>query len=425
MANRFDVIVVGAGPAGSSAAYTLANMGFKVLLLERGRVPGSKNMFGGKVHIAPLKDIYKDFEKSAPIHRWVVNEKVSLIYRDDMVSVEYRGGELKAFTTFLTQLSGWMANKAEESGATLLTEITVDGFYTENNVVKGVMVMDEVVKADIVIDAEGINRLLLERGGYTQKLSPDNVALGVKEVIKLSTEDINDYFNLNYNEGLAWILIGEVSGGIPGGAFIYTQEDAVSLGVVIHLNYAEKMIKDHVYKLVEGLRIHPLLKNYFERGTLIEYSAHLIPENFDRVRPASYCYDGLLISGDAAGFLLNLGYTYRGVDYAAYSGYLAAKAYEKAHGEGKYDKETLSYYEKLLYQSFIMRNLNKFKGVHGLMKNPRIFSLYPELITTFIYNVFSMEYDSKRLIEAFKEAKKGRVGWLTFIKDLISVVRSI
>jgi len=85
---RFDAIVIGAGPAGSTAAYQLAKMGYKTLLLERGRTPGSKNMFGGRVYLQPLKDIYDDFEKKAPIHRWVKKERISFIDNENTTTIE-------------------------------------------------------------------------------------------------------------------------------------------------------------------------------------------------------------------------------------------------------------------------------------------------------------------------------------------------
>ena len=49
MAESYDLIVVGAGPAGSAAALVAARAGLSVLLLERGPFPGAKNMYGGVV----------------------------------------------------------------------------------------------------------------------------------------------------------------------------------------------------------------------------------------------------------------------------------------------------------------------------------------------------------------------------------------
>jgi len=66
----------GAGPAGSSTAYTLAKKGFKVLVVERGGSPSSKNVFGGRVYADPLREIFPKFDKYAPIHRWVTKERI-------------------------------------------------------------------------------------------------------------------------------------------------------------------------------------------------------------------------------------------------------------------------------------------------------------------------------------------------------------
>ena len=72
MAKYFDVIIVGAGPAGSMAALKLARAGLKVVMLERGRYPGSKNMFGGVLHNTPvLNEMLPAFWEKAPLERHV------------------------------------------------------------------------------------------------------------------------------------------------------------------------------------------------------------------------------------------------------------------------------------------------------------------------------------------------------------------
>jgi len=422
---KYDAIIIGAGPAGSSAAYTLAKSGFKVLVVERGRVPGSKNMFGGRVYAAPLRKIFEEFDKSAPIHRWVKKEKISLIYGDEMVSIEYEDTDSTSFTTYLTDLAGWMAKQAESAGATIITEVRVDNLIIEDGWIKGIIAGNDKVYSDIVIDAEGINRLVLENAGIVPKLTPNKVALGVKEVIKLSKEDIDKIFGLEEGAGLAWILMGDITNGVPGGAFIYTNRDSVSLGLVILLSEAIMKIDEHISRYVEGLRLHPLLNKYFKDGRIMEYSAHLIPEDIKSLMPTKLVYNGLLITGDAAGLLLNLGYTYRGVDFASYSGYLAAKTYEKAHESGDYSERGLSIYINFLRDSFIMKNLNKFSNVHEMMLNKRVFEVYPSIMTETAKKIFNVEYESPKISEALKDARKDKVGLLTILLDLYRLYRRL
>ncbi len=422
---KFDAIVIGAGPAGSSAAYTLAKKGFKVLVVERGRAPGSKNMFGGRVYADPIREVFPDLDKSAPIHRWVTKERISLVSGGKMTSIEFEGGERVSFTTYLTELSSWMAKKVEEAGGIVLTEITVDNLVMENGRVRGIKVGNEEVLADVVIDAEGINRLLLERAGLVPKLSPSYTGLGVKEVIKLSKEDVERNFGLGDGEGMAWLFMGDVTGGLPGGAFLYTNKDSISLGMVVMLSSAVERVKEHISRYVERLRLHPLLEKYFRNGRIMEYSAHLVPEYVWPTIPHRLYGDGFLVVGDAAGLLLNLGYNFRGVDFASYSGYLAAQAVEKAHSMGDMSAKNLSIYQELLERSFILKQLRSFKDAPKMRENERLYGLYPYLVNEVADKLFHARYETPKLMDAFKDAKKGKIGWFTLIKDLYEVSRSI
>ncbi len=422
---KFDAIVVGAGPSGSAAAYTLARKGFKVLMVERGRIPGSKNVFGGRVYADPLREVFDGFDESAPIHRWVTKERISLVSGEAMTSLEFHEKKRTSFTAYLTELTNWMAKKVEEVGGIVLTEITVDELVIDRGKVTGIRVGDEKITSDVVIDAEGINRLLLERAGLVPKLELKHAGLGVKEVIKLSKKEIEDLFGLEEDEGLAWLMMGDITGGLPGGAFLYTNRDSVSLGIVVMLGEAVREVKDHISRYVEALRLHPLLEKYFRNGRIMEYSAHLVPEYTWPSLPHRLYADGLLVVGDAAGLLLNLGYNFRGVDYAAYSGYLAAKAVEKAHGMGGMTSENLSIYERLLEESFVMKQLGKFRNAPRMRENGRLYSAYPELINSVMDQLFHSPYEVPKIMEAFRRAREGRVGWLSVLKDLIEVVRSV
>ncbi|MEM0123079.1 MAG: FAD-dependent oxidoreductase [Conexivisphaerales archaeon] len=422
--NKFDVIVIGAGPAGSASAYYLATKGFKVLMLERGRSPGSKNVFGGRVYVAPLREIFSDFEKTAPIHRWVTRERMSFMYGNELVSLDYEGNDHKSFTTYLSQLVAWMALKAETAGVSIVNDITVTGLLKEGNKVIGIKSGNESVKADVVIDAEGVNRLVLESTGTVPPLKPSNVALGVKEVVKVNPEVLANEFGLGDGEGMAWSLMGDVTSGLPGGGFIYTNKDSVSIGLVMLLDNAISGANDEVYRYVERLKAHPKLNKYFKDSRIMEYSAHLIPEDVWSLRPPKLAYDGLLIAGDAAGFLLNLGYTYRGVDFAAYSGYLAGKAIEQAHELGGMSAINLAAYPKLLDQSFIMKNLKRFNGTNKLMHNRRLFTAYPAMMVSLMKRIYSLDYESQKIFNTvLASAKENGVGPFTLISDGIEVIR--
>jgi len=401
---KWDIVVVGAGPAGSAAAYTLAKAGFDVLVLERGRQPGYKELFGGRIYAEPLREIFGDELNKAPIHRWVKRERVSLVSGERIVSIDYQSTESTSFTAYLTQFAKWMASKAEEAGARVVEEITVDRIVYEDRRVRGVESGPDRVYADVVIDAEGVNRLLLERLGLVEKLKPSQVALGVKEIIKLGEDKVNERFGLSKGEGMAWLLMGEVTDYIPGGAFIYTNKDTVSIGVVVHLEHAMNMIKEHVHVLAEKLRLHPLLRKYWADGDVMEYGGHLTPEAGLSMVPKKLALPGLLITGDAAGLLLNIGYTIRGVDYAAYSGYLAAKAVVEAHRLGGFTGENLGVYEEMLRESFVYRDLSTKNGMGLLFRYPEMFRVLPSLAVGVAKNMFELGKETPSVMEAFMNA---------------------
>ena len=73
----FDAIVVGAGCAGSVAAYELAKAGKSVLVVERGNFAGAKNMTGGRIYPHSLKKVFPDFESEAPLERKITHERIA------------------------------------------------------------------------------------------------------------------------------------------------------------------------------------------------------------------------------------------------------------------------------------------------------------------------------------------------------------
>ena len=86
----FDVIVVGAGPAGAAAALEAARAGRSVCLLERGPYPGSKNMYGGVIYGRVLDTLIPNWWEEAPIQRWVTRRSTMMMAGDQAVTVDYR-----------------------------------------------------------------------------------------------------------------------------------------------------------------------------------------------------------------------------------------------------------------------------------------------------------------------------------------------
>ncbi len=423
---EFDAIVVGAGPAGATAAYHLAKRGFNVLLVERGRGAGSKQVFGGRIYAEPLREVFDDLDK-APIHRWVRRERFTILDGERELTLDFRAGASTSFTAYLTQFTQWIAQKAVDAGAVLADEVRVDGLWLDGGRVRGIVAGPDRVSARVVVVAEGVNRLLLERAGFVPRASPRELALGVKEVIKLDKKTIEERFGLEEGEGLAWVLLGEVTDFIPGGAFVYTNRDTLSVGLVVHLGGAYQLLRDQVHVLAERLRTHPRLSRFFEGGDIMEYSAHMTIEDSVGYMPEHFAYNGMVIVGDAAGLLLNTGLTIRGVDYAAYSGYLAAKGVERALSEGEASAEALrSHYEVPLRESFIYRDLMRHRGASYAMKNPRMFREYPKVALDTLEELYTLGRETPLPHEALARAlSRNRVGFAEFALRMLKVVMSL
>lgn len=87
--DKFDAIVVGAGVAGTVAAYVMAKAGLDVLVIERGNSAGSKNMTGGRLYAHSIESIMPGFATSAPIERVVTREKISFLTEESAVTLDF------------------------------------------------------------------------------------------------------------------------------------------------------------------------------------------------------------------------------------------------------------------------------------------------------------------------------------------------
>ncbi|AZG74494.1 FAD-dependent oxidoreductase FixC [Shewanella livingstonensis] len=425
----FDAIIVGAGLAGCVAAYVLAKAGADVLVIERGNYAGSKNMTGGRLYAHSLESIIPGFAKEAPLERKVTKEKVTFLTDDTGVTLDYHNGREQtsveeSYTLLRGDFDQWLMAKAEEVGAQFITGIRVDEILTQDGKVIGVKADGDELLSKSVILAEGVNPVLAEQLGMVKpKVKADVMAVGVKELIELPQEVIQDRFNLNNDEGCAWLFAGSPANGLMGGGFIYTNKTSVSLGLVCGLHDIGTSSKT-VPQMLEDFKNHSMIKPLIEGGKLLEYSAHVVPEAGIHMVP-QLVGDGVLITGDAAGFCLNIGYTVRGMDLAIASGEAAAKAVLTARENNDFSAEGLSSYQSLLEDSFIMKDLKLYKNLPEFMGNPRIFNQYPKMVADIMQSMFTVDGSASQPLRKTIMKHCKEVGYMNLIKDGIKGVTSI
>lgn len=424
---KFDAIIVGGGLAGCSAAIVLARAGLEVLVIERGDYCGAKNMTGGRLYGHSLEKIIPGFAEEAPVERTVKKEKVSLMSADGSLDIGYGSAKLSAapecasYTVLHAKFDQWLAGKAEEAGAEIVTGFLVDSLITdEDGRVAGINAAGEEMYADVVILADGVNSLLAQQIGMKKELEPEQVAVGAKETIRLGEDIINQRFGLAPGEGMAWLSAGDPTAGGFGGGFLYTNKDTVSIGVVATLgDIGHSEIS--VPQMLERFKAHPSIAPYLEGGEAIEYSGHLVPEEGLGMVPELY-RDGVLVTGDAAGFCVNLGFTVRGMDFAIESGCLAAETVLKAHELGDFSAQVLSGYAKALDDSFVMRDLKSFKGFPTVLSQRAVFESLPELCDQIAGKVFRVDGQPSQNIILYMI---GLVAERTSAAELVNLVTTV
>lgn len=432
MKTTFDAIVVGAGPAGSSAALTMARAGLDVALLERGAFPGEKNMFGGVLHrLTALEEVFPEFWDQAPLERHIVKKALTFMTPEASFNVNYDTEAsdrtpYNGYTIYRPKFDRWLAEEAVKAGATLLNRSTVDDVVTENGKVVGVTLLRDgsQLRAPVVIAADGVLSFTAMKAGLRRpQFNPSHLAVGVKALVDMPREMIDDRFGLVRDQGASNEIVGCTS-GVRGGGFLYTNYDSLSIGLVMHLSSLSEGNKTPFDLLNEFMR-QPQIAKQLRDGRLLEYSAHLVPEGGYGMMP-EIVGEGILVAGDAAGMCIVTGLNLEGINLATQSGVIAGQATIEAHKQKNFSKAGLAVYRRLLEESYVLKDLKLYKRVPHMLHNDRIYSQYPDLVCSLMDKIYRINGTPKEtMTKMLLDAAKEKIGLKNLAADVFTGWRAL
>lgn len=399
----FDIIVVGAGCAGATAAYVAAKLGKSVLVVERGESPGVKNMTGGRIYAHSLRSLFADFEgdhfdldADNPFERKVTHERICLLDSDSAMTIDYTSDKLgetanDSYVVLATKLDQWLCDKAEAEGAEMIFGIPVEELIKDGaGCVIGVRAGEDEITGQVVILAEGQNSLLAERCLGHARPKTNEMAVGIKEVFELPAKEIEARFLCQPGEGAAQLWVGDCTHGNVGGGFMYTNKDSISLGLVATIKELSES-DTTIYQCLEDFKAHPAIAPIIEGAEMVEHSGHMVSEGGANMVP-QLAHDGVLVAGDAAMLCMNLGYQVRGMDLAISSGRYAAEAACAAIDSQDTSVEGLRGYRMLMEDSYVLSDLNTFKQWPATMEGwEHMFTDYPKMVGEIFDSIFVVD----------------------------------
>ncbi len=322
--DRFDVIVVGAGPAGIIAAMALGRAGIAVLVCEAGIFPGAENWSGAVYFSENLEhpDAFgRDIVAAAPYERRLVERGAYLYNGHSLLGASLLSPDVfrSCYTVLRPVYDRYLAEVARQHGVMLACETTVQSLIRHRGRVIGVHTERGPAYADVVFLAEGDASHLVTQEGYEQVSERDRAEgaphflQGVKEVISLPEDVLEERFGLAPGEGVAFeMLLRNASrkgrtARLNMGGFVYTNRDSLSLGFVLPLDNLRQHFEGDHNILMEWFKGLPEIARMIDGGELTSYGAKIIRGGGLKEIPR-LVDEGLAIGGAASGIGLDFPY---------------------------------------------------------------------------------------------------------------------
>jgi len=381
---EFDVVIVGAGPAGLSAAIRLKqkNPDLSVVVVEKGSEVGAHILSGAVIDPIGLDRLLPDWrsDADAPIKTEVTDDHFLMLGPAGGIRLpNFLMPKLMSnhgnYIVSLGNVCRWLATRAEALGVEIYPGFAAaEVLYGEKGEVVGIATGDmgiskqnEVkdsftrgmeLRAKYTLFAEGargsLTKTLIKKFRLDEGRDPAKFGIGIKELWQVSPD--------KHRLGLVQHSFGwPLDGTTGGGSFLYHLEDnLVAVGFVVHLNYQNPTLSP--FDEFQRFKTHPMIRETFEGGKRLSYGARAITEGGWQSVPKLTFPGGALI-GCAAGFV-NVP-RIKGSHNAVLSGIQAADHITSALHEGRSNDE-LTDYEAGWRFSAIGRDLRKVRNVKPL-----------------------------------------------------------
>ena len=378
-----DVLIVGGGPAGLSAAIRLASLqrreggdSLAVAVLEKSRQSGSHMLSGAVLDPSGLDELLPDWQKrGAPVETRVRDDRLYYLTKQSQLRAPFTPPPLRNHGNYVISLNRfvrWLAEQAEAEGIDIFTGFAGTEVLYEGNRVVGVRTGDRGIdkhgerkgnfepgvdiKAAVTIFADGV------RGNLTKTLirklrldgpTPQTYAIGIKELWEIPPDRVRPGSVVHT---MGYPLRNEEFGG----GFVYAlPEGRLAIGFVVGLDYRDPLFDPHM--AFQRFKQHPLIFEMLTGGQMTRYGAKALPEGGWYAIPRCYA-DGALIVGDAAGFLNSI--RLKGIHLAMKSGICAAEAVFEAVRAGDVSAAKLATFQRLVNAGSLRRELYPVRNVH-------------------------------------------------------------